>query len=885
MGTSPDAREHERAARLLAGLPLVLWAADAGTGRVTGVSDQAEALLGYPAARWLEPGFWASVVHPDDLAASLRARSGDDDHELDIRVVAADGRVLWLHDAVHVVRADDGSPRSLRGVLVDVTARRAAEERERFLGALERELQPLADAEEIMALAARRLGEHLDADRCAYARAEPDEDHFVMSGDHATGLPPLPGRFAMSAFGAGARAAMRAGEPWVVVDAFDDPRLDDLAAYRVTGIRAVICVPLSKSGRFVAAMAVHQATVRHWTPAEVEIVGVVGNRCWESLQRAHAARALRESEQRYRTLVQRATDGIWITDDRLRYVEVNPAACALFGYTREELLGRTADEFVAPEELPRFAALNKRLAAGDVVTEVWNIRRGDGGVVDLELSLQATPTGVQAIGRDVTARVRADEERELLLRREHEIATALQRSLLPRELPQLPRLSTAARYLPASKHTRAGGDWYEVLPLTDTVVALSVGDVVGKGPNAAAVMGQLRSALAGYLLDGHTPAGALERLDAFTFRTNGAVGSTCACLTFDWTTGALTWSLAGHPPPLLLTADGPRYVTGGAGAVLGVPGRARYEDCTAILHPGDSVVLYTDGLVERPGVVIDEGLDRLAETTRGAGDLAPDALAGRVITALRDADGYGDDVALVVARFIPPPLSYRRLPATPAELGLLRVSVDAWATEAGLSRELRNDLHLALGEAAANAVEHAYPHGGGDFDVLVAHTGNGGLEVQVRDRGRWRPEPADNSHRGRGVNMIRALAEAVAYHRSATGTTVDFRIPAPVPLPPAPIARALRGPVRIIRLTGTIDMAGAATLRETLLAQVARERIAIDLTAADYLSSSGVAMLLDVAAARPDLPLTVTAAEGSAPARILTLSGFGDALEIRIVRA
>ncbi|PPK65403.1 SpoIIE family protein phosphatase [Actinokineospora auranticolor] len=878
--TSPDEQ-----ARLLDGLPLILWEADAVTGRVTSVSEQAEALLGHPAARWLaEPGFWVAVVHPDDRAACLRARAAAEDYELDFRVVTADGRVRWLHDVVHVVRDDDGAPRRLRGVSIDVTARRAAEERERFLVALERELQSLEDAEEIMAVATRRLGEHLGADRCAYARAEADEDHFVMSGDYASGLPSLPGRFAMSAFGAGAVAAMRAGAPWVVADSLTDPRLADPCAYETTGIRAVVCVPLLKSGRFVAAMAVHQATVRQWTQDEVDTVVIVAGRLWESLQRAHSGRALRDSERRYRLLFERATDGIWIVDDQLRYVEANAAGCALFGYTREELLGRTVHEFISPNDADRLASMVSKLAAGHVVTEVWDIRRADGAVVSLELSIQATPTGLQAIGRDVTARQRAEAERELVLQREHEIAAALQRSLLPRELPRLARLATAARYLPAARYSQAGGDWYEVLPLTDTVVALSVGDVVGKGPTAAAIMGQLRSALAGYLLDGHTPAAALERLDAFASRTNGAIGSTCACLTFDWSTGILRWALAGHPPPLLVEPHGPRYLFGTSGAVLGVPGRAPYRDNTEVLVPGTSAVLYTDGLVERPGSVIDVGFARLAEVVRTVAGLGPDALTALITDTMLDG-GHGDDVAVVVARYIPPPLTYQGLPANPAELPALRVSVDSWAVAAGLSQELRNDLHLALGEAAANAVEHAYPDGGGDFDVDLAHTGEGAVEVRVRDRGRWRPEPEVTGHRGRGLGLIRALADSVAYDQTDDGTTVEFRIAGTAgPRPGFPAADHVEHPVpaRTIRLAGALDLAGAAALRETLLGQAARGEIAVDLTAVDYLSSSGVALLLDTASALTGSRLVVTVTAGGAPERILALSGIGEVLDIRV---
>ncbi|MFE9751271.1 SpoIIE family protein phosphatase [Saccharothrix saharensis] len=894
---------------LVNGLALVLWQADARTRRCTFVSAHAERLLGHPASRWVdEPDFLGSLIHPDDRAEAARERwrdePGRDVFEVEYRVVTAWGDVLRLKEKLHVVRDGDGVARTVRGAVNDVTERHAEHERQRFLATLDRELQRLDDAEQLMALATRLLGEHLGVDRCAYARTEADENHFVMSGDYATGLPPLPGRFAMAEFGEGALRAMRAGEPWVVVDSENDPRLGprDLAAYRVTGIRAVICLPLLRGGRFVAAMAVHQATVRRWTPQEVEVVSVVVNRCWESMQRVHADRALRDSEQRHRLLVERATDAIWVLDHDLRFVEVNQAACELLGTDRESLVGRPVGDLVVPDAPDRAARLTADLSAARVVNEVWGLRRADGTVVEVELSIQATPTGVQAIGRDVTERQRAEAERERLLQREHEIAEALQRSLLPRELPALDRLATSARYLPAGTHSRIGGDWYEVLPLEGTAVALSVGDVVGKGPSAAAVMGQLRSALAGYLLDGHSPAAALERLDAFTARVNGAVGSTCACLTFDWSTGRLCWAVAGHPPPLVLDPTGRAgLLPGDAGAVLGAPGRAPYLDHTTDLPPGASVVLYTDGLVERRGTVIDHGLQRLLDTVRDAHDLPPQALSDAITSSLL-ADGQDDDVALVVARHLPPPLR-NTVPAQPAELSAMRRTVTAWAATAGLSADLLDDLQLALGEAAANAVDHAYPPDApGDFTYAVATTATG-LRVTVQDRGRWRPEPEDKGYRGRGLQIIRTIGEGAVFHHTEQGTTVEFHLTAePSRTPVRAVAEPAGGhadvtdsaddaPVQVLRLTGDVDLRTVDDLRAALTARIDsadRRPVEINLGQVAYLSSSGIALLLEAAATatRARRALTVHAVEGTPPARVLSLSGLhgltGDALTVRI---
>ncbi|SDO37612.1 SpoIIE family protein phosphatase [Lentzea jiangxiensis] len=864
--------EHELTA-LVDDLPVVVWQGESHSRALTYLSGTVERLLGHPARRWLDdPGFWAEITHANDREETLRLRWGSDtDYEKVYRVATATGEVMWLLEKARV----HGTRRS--GVLIDVTAQQAADERQRFLDLLDRESQLLDDAEDLMSLATRLLGEHLDVDRCAYARTEADENHIVMSGDHATGLPPLPGRFAMREFGDGALKAMRAGEPWVVDDALNDERLgaEDLAAYRVTGIRAVICLPLLRGGRFVAAMAVHQAGVRHWTRAEIDLVSVVVNRCWEWMQRTHADRALRDSEQRHRQLVERATDAIWLLDHDLRFVSVNPATGHLLGYEADELVGT---------EIARL--LVDGLPADLSVSQVVTMRRADGSEVALELSTQATPTGLQAIGRDVTERQRAEAERELLLQREHEIAAALQEGLLPRELPALPRLTCAARYLPATQHSQIGGDWYEVVPLGGTRVGLTVGDVVGKGPAAAAVMGQLRSALTGYLLDGHSPAESLQRLDVFARRINGAVGSTSACCVFDWSSGELCWASAGHPPPVVVDGSGAWSLTGGTGPVLGAGSVSAHPQHAAPLPPGASVVLYTDGLVERRDEVVDEGVRRLISAVDAAAALPPEALVQLVVEALL-AEDQSDDVALVVARHLPAPL-HRHLPASASELSALRRTATAWGAAAGLSDDAVYDLELAIGEAAANVVDHAYPHGGGTFDTTLEWSGRG-VRVTIADEGHWRPQPADKGNRGRGLTMIRALSDETDLDAGERGTTIRFHVPATPPATPAAVKRVVppaaatgltdvpHERAQVVLLTGDLDIATVDELRAPLLSRidVADPRpVEVDLTGLRYLSSSGVALLLQAMAAARGRGRELTLVAAGAPARILELSGL-----------
>jgi len=184
--------------------------------------------------------------------------------------------------------------------------RSSPDERNRFLVELDDATRSLESPEEITQTAARLLGVYLDVNRCAYADVEPDEDTFNLTGDYNSGVPSIVGRYTFTQFGAECLRLMRADEPYVVTDSETDPRTEQVRdSYRLTRIRSVICVPLRKKGRFVAAMAVHQITRREWTDDEVELVRRVASRCWESIERARITHELRESERRLR-LAQRA---------------------------------------------------------------------------------------------------------------------------------------------------------------------------------------------------------------------------------------------------------------------------------------------------------------------------------------------------------------------------------------------------------------------------------------------------------------------------------------------------------------------------------------------------------------------------------------------------
>jgi serine phosphatase RsbU (regulator of sigma subunit)/CheY-like chemotaxis protein len=231
---------------------------------------------------------------------------------------------------------------------------------------------------------------------------------------------------------------------------------------------------------------------------------------------------------------------------------------------------------------------------------------------------------------------------------EHDIAETLQRSLLPDALPEVPGLELCARYQPGGPGTQVGGDWYDVFILDDARVALAVGDVAGRGPRAAAVMGQLRTAMRAYALQGLAPGDVLARLDRLLHILAPAAMATAAYLVLDAASGRLELALAGHPPPLLATTAGSAFLECDPNAPLGTVIDRPFASHAVQLEPGSLLLCYTDGLIEEPRSSLDDGLRRLAESVDPElGEL--DELCDAVLKAMVPAEG-ADDVALLAAR-------------------------------------------------------------------------------------------------------------------------------------------------------------------------------------------------------------------------------------------
>lgn len=238
-------------------------------------------------------------------------------------------------------------------------------------------------------------------------------------------------------------------------------------------------------------------------------------------------------------------------------------------------------------------------------------------------------------------------------RREHEIAVRLQKALLPDRLVEDPRLAVAARYEAADAHLEVGGDWYDTHQWPDGRISILVGDVVGHDLEAAAAMGRLRSATAALMRTAIAdPVTLLEALEHVALGPGGTDFVTAACVVIDPADGSLTYATAGHPPPLLITAQGTRWLDGATSPPMGVVPIEMRPAGTVSLAPGDVVVLYTDGLVERRGRSIDVGLSTLASAGRRHAVDDVTELVDRLIADLT-ADGFGDDVVVVAARWNP----------------------------------------------------------------------------------------------------------------------------------------------------------------------------------------------------------------------------------------
>ncbi|MCW2532577.1 MAG: Fused histidine kinase/SpoIIE-like protein, partial [Blastococcus sp.] len=324
-----------------------------------------------------------------------------------------------------------------------------------------------------------------------------------------------------------------------------------------------------------------------------------------------------------------------------------------------------------------------------------------------------------------------------------------QLSLLPPSLPMLPDLRLSGSYHRASSARAAGGDWYDAVPLGAGRVALVVGDAVGHGVPAAGAMSRLRGAMRSTALRDPSPRVVLAALDAFAAQMDDVEGASVFYGVLDAGTGTLTYGAAGHPPPLVVHADGrTSFLPGTPRPPLGSLPDVTTEISEHVLEQGATLVLFSNGAIAGSAPEPGEALRRLAHVSRSViqapGALEADAAAGlasAVAEGVRRPQGWPDDVAVLVAHRRGTALEPLQLDliAVPSALPGVRRRLGTWLTGLGMGEQDRVGVMVAVGEACANAAEHAYRGADAGPMSVTAHVDvDGALTVTVRDEGTWR---------------------------------------------------------------------------------------------------------------------------------------------------
>ncbi|MEU3416345.1 MULTISPECIES: SpoIIE family protein phosphatase [unclassified Streptomyces] len=471
--------------------------------------------------------------------------------------------------------------------------------------------------------------------------------------------------------------------------------------------------------------------------------------------------------------------------ERIRFVPTSPQARALatgqsvVAERLREAPGWRAQDLERTDQVLDYgihSLITVPLRAGSLVLGVANFWRAE--------KPQPFDAEEVSLAEELVARAAVSIDNARRYTREHSMAVTLQRSLLPRSLPEQGALEIAYRYLPAQ--AGVGGDWFDVLPLSGARVALVVGDVVGHGLHAAATMGRLRTAVHNFSALDLPPDELLGLLDELVGRLDqdetaaagGAVvtGATCLYAIYDPVSRRCTLARAGHPPPALVRPDGTvEFPDVPAGPPLGLGGLP-FETAELELAEGSRLVLYTDGLVEDRERDIDEGLGMLGDALRRTPDASPEETCRAVLDRLPARPS--DDVALIVAstRVLGGDrVAQWQVPSDPAAVSEVRSSVTRRLADWGLE-ELAFTTELILSELVTNAIRY----GRGPIGVRLLRDRT--LICEVSDRSTTSPHlryAASTDEGGRGLFLVAQLAERWGTRYTPHGKVIWAEQPLP----------------------------------------------------------------------------------------------------------
>jgi serine/threonine-protein kinase RsbW len=764
------------------------------------------------------------TFHETHYAPLLRTR--EDVHEIAFDLVCADGRELPTLINSRVGRGPEGQPRAIRTTIFNATerrgyehelrlARRAAEESEKRVRVLQQIVADLAAAptEAEVAEAVLRAPEPAfgAASTSIYlVDAEGDQILAVASTDPTTGnWTDMP----RSSPRAVARVAER-GDLHVVGSLTEAERhFPDLAdTMRRSGRHTVVLLPLTtgpvdefSAAQTLGVLAFSFTEERRFTDSELRVVRLLGQQAGQALDRARLYDAGRRREERLSFLAE--TIRVLDEQHRLlprarRLVERTVPAIADWAEVRLQIGGPTVLIEDAGRPAPDAQLLALRVAAVAASgAAFFGNKSGNGsgkgdrggpdafGCVVLPLTARGRVLGTLALRlaepwpdpaeqiflADLADRAGLALENARLYEQERQIARTLQGSLLAADLPGGDsRFAVETYYQAAGQDLDVGGDWFDAFLITVDKLAVAVGDVVGRGIEAAATMGQLRSAVRALASASEGPARLLEGLDRFVERVEAARMATVAYAEIDLTTGELTYACAGHLPPLLHEPTGPpEYLMQGRSAPLGSrAGDTKRTEQRIRLTAGSRLLLYTDGLVERRTRPIDQGFEVLAREYARRRDAPLPGLTAGLADTLVGRD-HADDVCLICLTLGTEEHIERSIGADRVQIALLRADLRGWLDAHGVDSTCRDAVLLACSEAVANAIEHGYRDDPfGMIDMAATVTADA-VEVRVSDHGVWPGAMADVS-RGRGLQLIRQSMDQVVFDRG-DGTTVTMR--------------------------------------------------------------------------------------------------------------
>ncbi len=365
---------------------------------------------------------------------------------------------------------------------------------------------------------------------------------------------------------------------------------------------------------------------------------------------------------------------------------------------------------------------------------------------------------------------------QAVVRREHRIADRLQRALLPESVPIVPGAEFHAAYRPASDEAEVGGDWYDAFALPDGRIALSIGDVAGHGLEAAVIMGEIRQAIRTAAVAASSPSEVLDYLNRVVALRDSIGMVTAIFGMYDPPTSRLCYAVAGHPSPLIALANGTVQHLPSGSLPLGCTSSLEVCDWTFTLPAGSHAVFYTDGIIENDRDVL-AGEKRLVETLRSLLQNTTEATLSDPATQLLErifngASNRDDAAALILSRYAPVP-DYI-FSAVPTAAALARAIVRDEMAALGIESSRRFGVLVALGEAVANAVEHAYRDDAPGLIRLELGKDERNFILSVEDYGRWRPF-VRRENRGRGIELMHAYMDGVQIRSTRESTRIVLR--------------------------------------------------------------------------------------------------------------